>query len=98
MKKGDTLLDIKNMSFSYGERIILDDVDLSFKLGSVVAIMGGSGMGKTTLLKLIGGLLTPQKGTVTFAGQKVDTSDSAALYKLEEAWECFFNSARYLLT
>lgn len=90
MKKGDTLLDIKNMSFSYGESIILDDVDLSFKLGSVVAIMGGSGMGKTTLLKLIGGLLTPQKGTVTFAGQKVDTSDSAALYKIRRSMGMLF--------
>ncbi len=45
---------------------------------------------KTTLLKLIGGLLTPQKGTVTFAGQKVDTSDSAALYKIRRSMGMLF--------
>ena len=57
----DWIVEIKDMSFSYaeGSRVILDDVSLSFRKGEVIAIMGGSGMGKTTLLKLIGGLLTP---------------------------------------
>ena len=53
-------LSIKNVTFGYGSRTILEDVSLRFGSGQVVAIMGGSGMGKTTLLKLIGGLLTPQ--------------------------------------
>ena len=56
----DWIVEIKDMSFSYaeGSRVILDDVSLSFRKGEVIAIMGGSGMGKTTLLKLIGGLFT----------------------------------------
>ena len=58
---------IDGLTFSYGERIILQNVTMHFGQGKVVAIMGGSGMGKTTLLKLIGGLLTPQHGTVTIA-------------------------------
>ena len=49
-------LSIKNVTFGYGSRTILEDVSLRFGSGQVVAIMGGSGMGKTTLLKLIGGL------------------------------------------
>ncbi len=90
MRKGDTLLDIKNLSFAYGNRVILENVDLSFKLGDVVAIMGGSGMGKTTLLKLIGGLLTPQQGTVTLNGTRVDTSDRVSLYKLRRSMGMLF--------
>ena len=49
-------LSIKNVTFGYGSRTILEDVSLRFGSGQVVAIMGGSGMGKPTLLKLIGGL------------------------------------------
>ena len=46
----DWIVEIKDMSFSYaeGSRVILDDVSLSFRKGEVIAIMGGSGMGKTT--------------------------------------------------
>lgn len=50
------------MTFGFGSRVILDDVSLSFGKGQFVAVMGGSGMGKTTILKLIGGLLKPWSG------------------------------------
>jgi phospholipid/cholesterol/gamma-HCH transport system ATP-binding protein len=55
-------------------------VDLKFKRGHVVAIMGGSGMGKTTLLKLIGGLLAPNSGSITFDGALLDTKNRKSLY------------------
>ena len=70
-------LSIKNVTFGYGSRTILEDVSLRFGSGQVVAIMGGSGMGKTTLLKLIGGLLTPQAGEICIAGCRVDTNDQS---------------------
>ncbi len=82
MKKGDNLVEISNLSFAYGSRKILEDVSLSFKLGSVVAIMGGSGMGKTTLLKLIGGLLSPQSGEIRISGTKLDPKNRTSLYRL----------------
>ena len=90
MNQSDVLVDVKSMSFSYGERPILADVDLQFHRGSVVAIMGGSGMGKTTLLKLIGGLLKPQKGEVWIAGEKLDTSNIASLYKIRRKMGMLF--------
>ena len=66
MGSSDYIVEIKDMSFAYDTgRLILDDVSLNFRRGQVIAIMGGSGMGKTTLLKLIGGLLSPDKGSVT---------------------------------
>ena len=61
-------LKIDHMTFGFGSRVILDDVSLSFGKGQVVAVMGGSGMGKTTILKLIGGLLKPWSGHIYMAG------------------------------
>lgn len=82
MGVSETIVDIKNLSFSYekGGRLILDGVSLTFRKGSVVAIMGGSGMGKTTLLKLIGGLLEPSSGEISVFGEKVDTKNTKRLY------------------
>jgi phospholipid/cholesterol/gamma-HCH transport system ATP-binding protein len=54
---------------------------MTFPRGKVIAIMGGSGCGKTTLLRLIGGLIRPQKGTITINGERVDSRDRAALYR-----------------
>lgn len=76
----EPLVKINNLTFGYGERKILDKVSLSFQRNQVVAIMGGSGMGKTTLLKLIGGLLTPQEGEILFDGERVDPADQEKLY------------------
>ncbi|WP_337787455.1 ABC transporter ATP-binding protein [Sutterella wadsworthensis] len=83
-------LSIKNVTFGYGSRTILEDVSLRFGSGQVVAIMGGSGMGKTTLLKLIGGLLTPQAGEICIAGCRVDTNDQKALYRLRRRMGMLF--------
>lgn len=86
----DAFLQIQDVTFGYGSRVILDDVTLSFGRGQVVAIMGGSGMGKTTLLKLIGGLLTPQKGKILFDGQEVHTADAKSLYKMRRRMGMLF--------
>ncbi len=73
---------IDDLTFGYQDRVILNHVSMRFKRGQVVAIMGGSGMGKTTLLKLIGGLLAPDAGTITINGLKVEANDRQSLYRL----------------
>lgn len=82
MALNDAFLQIQDVTFSYGSRVILDDVTLSFGRGQVVAIMGGSGMGKTTLLKLIGGLISPQKGKILFDGKEIHAADAKSLYAM----------------
>jgi len=86
----DTYLSIKNLSFGYGSRRILENVSMDFGRGKVVAIMGGSGMGKTTLLKLIGGLLTPDAGEIRVGGEKLDPSDRKGLYRLRRRMGMLF--------
>lgn len=74
------LLSLKGVRFGYGERRILDDVSLTVRRGSIVALVGGSGSGKTTILRLIGGLLRPQQGTVHFEGVDLANLDRDGLY------------------
>jgi phospholipid/cholesterol/gamma-HCH transport system ATP-binding protein len=65
------LVDIHDLHFGYGDRLILSGLTMQFPRGKVIAIMGGSGSGKTTVLRLIGGQLRAQSGSVTVEGQEV---------------------------
>lgn len=78
----DSLIEIDQVSFGYDDRrMILRDVNLNFARGKVTAILGGSGCGKTTLLRLIGGVHAPTSGEVRYEGKPIDLSDRAELYK-----------------
>lgn len=70
------------MSYSRGEKLIFDNIDMDIERGKVTAIMGPSGTGKTTLLKLIGGQLKPDSGTVFVDGENVHQLSLSALYDL----------------
>ncbi len=81
--KSDTLIEIDHVTFGYdASRTILNDVSLSFQRGKVTAILGGSGCGKTTLLRLIGGVYPATRGRVVFDGELVDARDREQLYRL----------------
>jgi phospholipid/cholesterol/gamma-HCH transport system ATP-binding protein len=76
-------VELADVSFGYDKRRpVLTGIDMQIPRGSVVAIMGGSGCGKTTILRLIGGQLRPQSGRVIVAGQNVRELDRVALYAL----------------
>ena len=57
-------IDLKNISFSYGRKLILKDFNLSVKDGECICLLGASGCGKTTTIRLIAGLETPQSGII----------------------------------
>jgi phospholipid/cholesterol/gamma-HCH transport system ATP-binding protein len=73
-------VELNNVHFGYLERKIIDGVSLSVKKGSVVALMGGSGCGKTTLLRLIGAQVKAQQGSVVFDGDNMALLQGDALY------------------
>ncbi len=83
-------VEIRNLHFGYGERTILSGLDMAFPRGKVVAVMGGSGSGKTTILRLIGGQLQPKSGSVTVDGQSVHGLDAAGLYALRRRMGMLF--------
>jgi len=74
------LVECRNLSFGYGDRLILDDLSFTVPRGKVTALMGASGGGKTTVLRLIGGQVRPQSGALLFDGQEVAKLDAAGLY------------------
>ena len=75
------LVEFRNLVFGYDARLILDGVSFSVPRGRVTAIMGASGGGKTTVLRLIGGQLRAQRGEALFDGKNVASLDQTALYK-----------------
>ena len=77
----DSIVSLRNVDFAYapGERTILSGLNMEFGRGKVVAVMGGSGCGKTTVLRLIGGQVNAQKGQVLFEGRDVGAMDTESL-------------------
>ncbi len=76
------LVEVQDVTFSYDQRQVLKDINLVVPKGKVVAIMGLSGCGKTTLLRLIGGALVPDRGEIRVAGQVINKLDHDALFAL----------------
>ncbi len=83
-------VDIDNVDFAYGKRPILKGISLKVPKGKVVAIMGGSGCGKTTLLQLIGGQLRPASGRVSVNGQDLAKLERDALYAMRRKMGMLF--------
>ena len=97
MSAAAPLLKVANLRFAYGDRPILDGVDLEVFPGRVTAIIGPSGSGKSTLLDLIGGQLRPDAGTVHFGGTDVHRLGRGELYRLRQRMGMMFQ-AQALLT
>ncbi|MDR5609848.1 MULTISPECIES: phospholipid ABC transporter ATP-binding protein MlaF [unclassified Arsenophonus] len=93
MKKSvDNIIEIKDMSFIRGQRLIFTDMSLTIPRGKITAIMGPSGIGKTTLLRLIGGQLQPDKGEIWFDGVNIPTLSRAELYAARKKMSMLFQS------
>lgn len=88
----DILVDIQNMTFKREDRVIYDDISLSIPKGKVTAIMGPSGIGKTTLLRLIGGQLKPNEGSIFFDGKNIPALSRADLYEERKRMSMLFQS------
>ncbi len=78
--QAQSLIEVKNLSFKRGERVIYDNVSLTIRRGQITAIMGPSGTGKTTLLRLIGGQLVPDAGEVLLDGKNIGQMSRQELF------------------
>ncbi|MGQ0697425.1 MAG: ABC transporter ATP-binding protein [Panacagrimonas sp.] len=90
------LVKVRDVHFSHGPRVIYDGVDIDIARGKVTAIMGPSGTGKTTLLRLIGGQWRPKSGTVEFDGVDVHTLGRGPLYELRKRMGMLFQNGALL--
>nr|WP_086938321.1 phospholipid ABC transporter ATP-binding protein MlaF [Thaumasiovibrio occultus] len=92
MLQDNILVSVQNLSFSRGERQIFNDISLDVPRGKVTAIMGPSGIGKTTLLRLIGGQLLPDAGQVSFDGHVISQLSRRQLYSVRKRMSMLFQS------
>ncbi len=92
----DALVRVRGLRFGYGSRLIYDDVDVDIRRGRITAIMGPSGTGKTTLLRLIGGQWRPNAGTVLFDGEDVHKQNRAGLYRMRRRMGMLFQHGALL--
>ena len=96
MKSATDFVALESVSFAYPllsgapGRLILDGVDLTLRKGALVALMGGSGSGKTTILRLLGGQIKPQTGSVRVAGLEVPALRHGELFALRRRMGLLF--------
>lgn len=86
----DLMVHLENLQFAYGDRPVLQGVNMRVPRGKIVAIMGGSGCGKTTLLRSISGQLKPSAGAVRVGGTLVNALDQAGIYALRRRMGMLF--------
>ncbi|MCP4702723.1 MAG: ABC transporter ATP-binding protein [Gammaproteobacteria bacterium] len=92
----EPLVKIRGLRFSRGSRQIFDGVDIDIPRGRITAIMGPSGTGKTTLLRLIGGQLRPEAGSIQVDSQEIPRLPVKALYALRKRMGMLFQSGALL--
>ena len=78
------LLEIKNLYKNYGEKQVLNNITLTVPQGKIIGLLGKNGTGKTTLIKLINGLLTPTEGEIIFEGEKIGPQSKLNIAYLPE--------------
>ena len=88
----NALIKVRNVSFSYQSKQIYKNLTLDIPKGKITAILGPSGTGKTTILRLIGAQLTPNEGTIEFDGTNIHSLNRTDLYKLRQRMSMLFQS------
>src|SRR3954467_9473037 len=84
------LVECRHLNFGYGARRVLDDLTFTVPRGKVTALMGASGGGKTTVLRLIGGQVKPQGGELLFDGESIPALDHDGLFRMRRRMGMLF--------
>jgi len=96
MSESETLVKVRDLHFERGSRMIFNGVDLDIQRGKITAIMGPSGTGKTTMLRLIGGQLKPSSGTVHVDGKHIAALGHTDLYNVRKKMGMLFQNGALL--
>lgn len=92
MQTMPTIIKVENLTVGYGDSIILKDINFSVRKGEIFAILGGSGSGKSTVIKHLTGLNKPVNGKIIINGIDIVTADEEALAKLRKSFGILYQS------
>ncbi|MFV0302731.1 MAG: ABC transporter ATP-binding protein [Paracoccus sp. (in: a-proteobacteria)] len=87
---GDHVIEVRGLVNQFGDHVVHDGLDLDLRRGEILGVVGGSGTGKSVLLRSIVGLIRPRAGTVRVLGQEVGNLSSEARASLERRWGVMF--------
>lgn len=96
MSESNTLIKVCDLHFARGSRKIFDGIDLDIQRGKITAIMGPSGTGKTTLLRLIGGQIKPLQGSIEMEGEHVERMGRKDLFRIRKRMGMLFQNGALL--
>ena len=83
-------LEVEDVAAAYGDKLVLDGVSLSLERGQIVSLIGPSGSGKSSLLRMLVGLLPPRRGTIRFDGETLDYRDRAVIRRMRDRFAIVF--------
>jgi phospholipid/cholesterol/gamma-HCH transport system ATP-binding protein len=89
-KSGEIVIKVRGLVNAFGKKLIHDHIDLDVRRGEVLAVVGGSGSGKSVLMRSIIGLIRPREGTVEVMGKPIGDLEGARMHKLEARWGVLF--------
>ena len=92
----DTIANLSNVHFAYRDNVLFNGIDISIPRGKITTIMGASGTGKTTLLRLMSGQVKPQQGDVFFDGLHIPTLRRSQLFDMRKRMGMMFQSSALL--
>jgi phospholipid/cholesterol/gamma-HCH transport system ATP-binding protein len=92
----DNIIVVRGLAYAHGQTMIFDGLDIDIRRGGVTAIMGPSGTGKTTLLRLITGQERPDRGSILFDGQEVTRMSRRELFRMRKRVGMLFQNGALL--
>jgi phospholipid/cholesterol/gamma-HCH transport system ATP-binding protein len=89
-KAREAVIEVRGVEVGFGERLVLDGVDLDVQRGEILGFVGGSGAGKSVLMRTVIGLLPNQAGTIRVFGQDMDDANEDERQAVERRWGVLF--------
>ena len=89
---GEPIIEVRGLRKAFGKQVVLDGIDLDIRRGEIVVVMGGSGCGKSTFLRMLIGSFPPTEGTITLLGHQIDQLDEKGLNEVRKKFGILFQS------
>ncbi|MCP4833871.1 MAG: ABC transporter ATP-binding protein [Phycisphaera sp.] len=89
---GEPIIEVRGLRKAFGKQVVLDGIDLDIRRGETVVVMGGSGCGKSTFLRMLIGSFPPTEGTITLLGHQIDQLDEEGLNEVRKKFGILFQS------